>query len=175
MSKVILVSAGHSTVPPKDPGAVGSGHVEAQETLKLRDAVAANLRARGLSVLEDGADGISEPLVKAIALAKKAQVAIEFHFNEGPPAATGIEVLSKSNLQPLAKKLASAIHAATGLSLRGTSGWKAEDSGHHSRLGFCEAGGAIVEVAFITNAVDMKAYSDNFDAVVRNVADVLAA
>ena len=175
MNKTILISAGHSTVPPKDSGAVGNGFVEANEALKLRDSTAALLRAKGFIVTEDGVDGISEPLTKAVALARRASIAIEFHFNAGPPKATGIEVLSKPNKKALAQKIAGAINRATGLVLRGEQGWKADNSGQHHRLAFCEAGGLIVEVAFISNTTDMSAYKNNFQAIAQNVADVLAS
>jgi N-acetylmuramoyl-L-alanine amidase len=171
----ILISAGHSTVPPKAPGATGNGYIEAIEALKLRDATADVLRGKGLTVVEDGEDGISDPLTKAIALAKGCQVAIEYHFNAGPTSATGIEVLCKPNKKALAQKIAGAIAKATNLKLRGDKGWKADDSGQHPRLGFCEAGGLIVEVGFISNASDMKAYKDNFKAIAANVAEALAA
>lgn len=173
--KTILVSAGHSTIPPRDSGAVGNGYLEAVEALRLRDATAKCLREKGIVVTEDGADGINEPLTKAIRLARKAQVAVEFHFNAGPSAATGIEVLSKPNKKPLAQKLAAAIGKATGLKLRGDGGWKSDSSGQHHRLGFCEAQGLVVEVCFISNAADMKAYRANFDSIAANVAGVLAA
>lgn len=174
--KKILVSAGHSTVPPKDPGAVGNRFVEAKEALRLRDAVAANLRGRGFTVLEDGADGVSEPLKKALVLARSADVAIEFHFNAAASSkATGIEVLAKPRLKKRSQMIAAAIAKATGLTLRGEKGWKADNSGQHHRLAFCEAGGAIIEVAFISNPADMAAYSKNFAAIVANVSDALAA
>lgn len=161
-------------MPPKDPGAVGNGFVEAKEALRLRDAVAANLRGRGFNVIEDGADGISEPLTKAITLAKSADTAVEFHFNAGPPKATGIEVLSKPKLKAISQMIAAAIGQATGLVLRGEKGWKADNSGQHQRLGFCEAGGIIIEVAFISNVSDMEAYSENFKEIVANISDALA-
>lgn len=51
-----------------------------------------------MTVLEDGEDGESQPLKKAIALAKKADVAIEIHFNSSPASSSnGIEVLAKNN------------------------------------------------------------------------------
>lgn len=174
MGKTILVSAGHSTVPPRDSGAVGNGFVEAVEALKLRDGTSNILRAKGITVIEDGDDGVNEPLRKALELARKAHIAVEFHFNAGPVKATGIEVLSKLNKKPLAQKIAGAIHKATGLVLRGESGWKADNSGQHHRLAFCEAGGLIIEVAFISNNGDMKAYRDNFQKIVENLAEVLA-
>ena len=172
--KKILVSAGHSTVPPQDPGAVGNGYKEAVEALKLRDTTAIYLRAKGVTVLEDGSDGVSEPLTKAIALARQADIAVEFHFNAGPATATGIEILAKPNKKALAQKIGLAIAKATGLRLRGETGWKADNSGFHNRLGFAEAGGLIIEVCFISNSNDMKTYIKNFDAIARNVAEVLA-
>jgi N-acetylmuramoyl-L-alanine amidase len=172
--KTILVSAGHSTVPPRDPGAVGNGHTESYLALELRDLVADLLREKGCKVIEDGEDGQSQPLKKAIDLAKKADVAVEFHWNAGPPSATGIEVLAKPKHKDLAQALAESIHAATGLVLRGERGWKSDSSGQHHRLGFCEAGGLIVEVCFISSRVDMDRYTNTKGHVANNLATVLA-
>lgn len=173
--KTILVSAGHSTVTPRDPGAVGNGYTEAYLTLELRDMVADRLRELGCKVTEDGADGESLPLKKAVALARQADVAIEFHWNAGPPAATGIEVLSKPNHKALAQKLAGAIAESTKLNLRGDKGWKADNSGQHHRLAFCEAGGLIVEVCFISSKVDMERYVACKQEVASALANVLAS
>lgn len=171
--KLILVSAGHGA---NDPGAVGNGFVEAKEALKIRDEVARILRGKGCSVLEDGADGVNEPLKKALVLASRADTAVEFHFNAASnPKATGIEVLAKPKYRKLAQDIAKAISGTLKLSLRGGDfGYKADNSGQHHRLAFCERGGLIVEVCFISNPSDMKAYSDNFDAMCGAIADVLA-
>lgn len=174
MNKTYLISAGHTNIKGMDRGAAGNGYIEGDEAVKLRDATATYLREKGFQVSEDGFDGDNQPLTKAIALAKQAGIAIEFHFNAGPPAATGIEVLAKPKLKGLAQKLAGAISKATGLKLRGESGYKADNSGQHHRLGFCEAGGAIVEVCFISNPDDMKSYKNNFEAICKGIADVLA-
>jgi len=171
--KLFLISAGHTNAPGQDRGAAGSGYIEGVEAVEIRDSLAATLRNKGCSVIEDGADGVSEPLKKAIVLARKADVAIEIHFNAGPPAATGIEVLAKSKHTKLAQRLAQAIHDATGIKLRGDGGWKSDSSGQHHRLGFCEAGGLIVEMCFISNASDMAAYKNNFGAVIDNLAAAL--
>ncbi|MEQ1763210.1 MAG: N-acetylmuramoyl-L-alanine amidase, partial [Pyrinomonadaceae bacterium] len=127
-------------------------------------------------VIEDGEDGENEPLKKAIALIRSTRpaAAIEFHWNGGPPSATGIEVLCKSAHKTLAQGIAGAIHAATGLVLRGDRGWKPENSGQHERLGFCEAGGLIVEVCFISSKVDMNRYTTTKGHVAANIAEVLA-
>ena len=176
MGKTILVSAGHSTVKPKDSGATGNGFTEANETLKMRDAVAKILRGKKLTVLTDGEDGESESLKKAIALVKKADVAVEIHFNSNKNSgANGIEVLAKKNHKALAQKLAGAVERATKLKLRGDKGYAADDSGQHKRLGFCNAGGLSLEVCFITNLDDMKAYQANSSKIATNLADILAA
>ena len=176
MSKKILISAGHSTVAPVDSGAVGSGYVEAREALRVRDAVAEKLRAMGAIVIEDGSDGISEPLRKAIALARSADIAVEIHFNgSANPKASGIEVLAKSKHTRFAQKLSLAINEATGIGLRGNAGYKSDSSGQHHRLGFCEAGGLIVEICFISNPSDMKRYNDNFGQLTLKLALVIAA
>lgn len=170
MAKTFLISAGHSR---KDPGAVGNGFTEAYLALELRDRVAEKIRERGASVIEDGADGENLPLRDAVKLARGVDVAIEFHWNAGPPAATGIEVLSKPDKKSLAKQIAWAIHQTTNLKLRGDAGWKSDSSGQHHRLAFCEAGGLIVEVCFISSKVDMAAYTSAKDAVAENIAYAL--
>lgn len=170
----ILISAGHTNNPQSDRGAAGNGFIEGVETVKIRDAVAARLRTRGLDVIEDGSDGINDPLTKAIALAKTADTAIEFHFNAGPPAATGVEVLSKPKHRKLGQSIAKSISAVLGIPARGgDAGWKLDSSGQHPRLGFCEAGGLIVEVAFISNKGDMDSYTANFNKMCDAVANAL--
>lgn len=170
----ILISAGHTDDPKSDRGAAGNGFIEGLLTVELRDAVAAELRAKGETVVEDGADGVNEPLKKALALARTVDTAIEFHWNASVPAATGIEVLSKPDKKTLAQRLANAIHKATGLRLRGDSGWKSDKSGQHHRLAFCEAGGLIVEVCFISNPSDMQAYQQSKTEIVKYLAEAIA-
>ncbi len=171
--KTVLISAGHND---EDPGATGNGYKEATLAVKMRDRVADVLRARGLTVLEDGADGENERLNLAIALARKADIAVEIHFNAGPPAATGIEALAKPKLRQLSAALCGAISKVTGLKVRGPDGgWKPDNSGQHHRLGFCEAGGIVLEVCFISNVSDMKAYVDRKVEVATAVAEAILA
>lgn len=175
-SKKILVSAGHSTVLPRDPGAVGNGFTEAYLALELRDLVADLLREKGCVVIEDGEDGQNQPLKKAIDLVRnqKPAAAVEFHWNAGPPSATGIEVLAKPDKKRLAQQLAQAISGVTNLEPRGEDGWKPDNSGQHHRLGFCEAGGLIIETCFLTSRVDMDRYTANKGRVAAAIAEVLA-
>mgnify|MGYP001611776728 FL=1 len=174
--KTILVSAGHTNIKGLDRGAAGNWFIEGEEAVKLRDATAVYLREKpDLNITEDGFDGDNQPLTKALALAKTANRAVEYHFNAAASsAATGIEVLGKPRHKEVCQKIAGAIAEATGLKLRGEKGYKADNSGQHHRLAFCEAGGVIIEVCFISNANDMKAYKNNFEQICQNIADVLA-
>lgn len=172
MSKTVLISAGHSVT---DPGAIHKFWREADYALKLRDKIARLLKQRGVSVLRDGVDGVNDPLNKAIALAKTVNGrAVEIHFNAGPAGATGIEALCKPANKKLAQDLCQAVHDRTSLKLRGDLGYKPDSSGQHHRLGFCEAGGVILEVCFISNESDMNVYIANEDFIAANIADVLA-
>jgi N-acetylmuramoyl-L-alanine amidase len=170
--KTVLISAGHND---QDPGAVSGQYKEATLAVKMRDRVAKSLRERGITTLEDGEDGVNDNLNKAIGLCKQAGIAVEIHFNAGPAAATGIEALAKAPLKKLSQDLCVAISDVTGIKLRGgDKGWKPDNSGQHHRLGFCEAGGVILEVCFISNPFDMSAYVAHKEAVAEAVADVLA-
>lgn len=172
--KKILISAGHTNVAGQDRGAQGSGYIEGVEATDIRDTLAATLRGRGVTVIEDGADGVNDPLKKALELIAGTDLAIEIHFNAGIPKATGVEVLSKPNRKAIAQRIARAIHDALGVPLRGENGWKADNSGQHHRLAFCERGGLIVEVCFISNMGDMRSYRENFGKMIGNLADVLS-
>lgn len=169
--KTILVSAGHNG---NDPGAIGNGYKEATLAVKMRDRVAKALRGLGFTVLEDGEDGVNDPLNKAIQLCRKADIAVEIHFNAGQPTANGVEALAKLPLKKLSQDMCRAINKATGIKLRGDFGYKSDGSGQHHRLGFCEAGGVILEVCFISSATDMAAYVSNKEKVAEAVANAIA-
>ncbi|HEV2707056.1 MAG TPA: N-acetylmuramoyl-L-alanine amidase [Pyrinomonadaceae bacterium] len=171
--KAILVSAGHGA---GDPGAVSpNGKLkEADLALVMRDTVASMLRARGCRVVEDGEDGQNLPLTYALTIARQTPgPKVEFHFNAGPPTATGVEALSLPQHKPFAQALAKTVSAATGLVARGANGWKDQSSGQHHRLAFCQAGGVILELAFISNDGDMNRFLANEERVAIGIADVL--
>jgi N-acetylmuramoyl-L-alanine amidase len=131
--------------------------------------------AANIEVLTDGEGDVNSVLKDAIALAKTANIAIEYHFNAAAAAsATGIEVLSLVGKKALSQRVAAAVQRATGLGLRGSdSGWKSDSSGQHPRLGFCRAGGLVIEVCFISNKDDMAAYSRSLQSIATGVARVL--
>lgn len=164
----IVITAGHSS---KDPGAVGGGMTEADICTDFRNLVAHYLKAAGVAFVADGKDGENLPLSQAIGLVKKAGkgcVAVEFHCNASAnPAATGVESLSSDANKRLGSALCQAIADTIGIKDRGAKG---ESAGQHSRLGFVQAGGVILELFFISNPQDLRRYLDKKWLVARAVA-----
>lgn len=166
----ILISAGHSNL---DPGACNGTITESGLVLDLRDRIINTIVAKqGVAGLyRDGKQGDNKTLKDAIAIAKSVDLAIEFHFNAGSLSANGTEVLAKPAKKDIAKELAFIIQTSLGTKLRGDNGWKLDTSGQHPRLGFCEAGGLIVEIAFISNQQDLDKYKKGKDKLVFNLAE----
>ena len=167
--KTLLISAGHST---KDPGAAGNGYTEADIVTELRNIVSFYLWRAAIPHIVDS-DSITKnlPLAQAIELARKVDIAVEFHCNASSnPAATGVETLSGPADMAQGKAICAAIAKVLGIKNRGA---KAEASGQHSRLGFVRAGGLIVELFFISNPNDVAVYQAKKWLVGKAIADVL--
>ena len=168
-TRTLFVSAGHSY---RDSGAIGNGKTEADVVLDLRDRVIYELNRRGVVCAHDGVKGENLSLSDAIKMASRYDVAVEFHCNAfSNPSATGVETLSDDDGMTLGQRLCDAVAEAIGIANRGA---KPEGSGQHSRLGFVsKAGGIILELFFITNPNDVRAYYNNLHAVVSAICDVL--
>lgn len=178
--KQILISAGHNNV---DPGAVNGKYKESVVAVDFRDAIYYALCSKlgkTVKVVRDGAkDGDNQNLNTAIKLAKASDIAIEIHLNAATSkAAHGCEALCHKDKAILAKNICAAINDATNgvISPRGDAGgWKSASSGQHARLGFCEAGGVILELGFISNNNDLGTLLSNKEqwAIIRGVTDVI--
>lgn len=173
MAKQIFLSAGHGA---GDPGALSvRGHKEADLALELRDATAAALRAAGADVLEDGRREQNLPLRDALKMAREVDgPKVEIHFNAAGPAASGVEVLCHPQHRRLAQSLARAVAVELVSPLRGDFGWKPANAGQHHRLAFCEAGGLILEVCFITNEGELNTYLAKRQEIAKALASLLA-
>ena len=166
--KTVAITAGHSN---QDPGAVSGTYKEAVISSDFRNEIAKRLRLKGYTVFTDGEGLVNLTLSDAIKVAKKADVAIEFHLNASSnPSAKGVEVLAHEKDKVLSQNICEAISKVLETPSRGSEkGWKAEGSGQHSRLGFIRAGGIIVESFFITNNQELQKYLDKksklYDAI----------
>ena len=168
---MIVITAGHSNT---DPGAVANGYKEADFAADMRNYVAYYLRNCGFDVQTDGDGRTNAPLSQAIQLAKKAELAVEFHLNASATyTAYGVEVLSQPKDRALSQKIAQAIVDVTGSKLRGNNGWQPENAGQHSRLGFVQAGGMIVELEFVTCQSRMNTLNEKRWLVAKAIAEVI--
>lgn len=173
MSKPVFISAGHGG---GDPGATANGHKEADLALYLRDRIAAILRGKLVTVITDGREGENKPLREAIQLAKENNgPSVEIHFNASADGkAKGVEVLALPELKLLSQQVAMAISGVLQSPLRGHLGYRDQASGQHHRLGFCQAGGLVIEICFMTNSSELNNYLFNDEAVAKAIAGVLA-
>lgn len=170
----ILIAAGHSNT---EPGAVNGKWREEDLATELRDMVADNIRKISTSpvtVMEDGLDGDNKPLRDSIKLAR-GRHAFELHFNAASPAATGVECIGKLDKRWVCQKISAGIGNVLGLKLRGELGYIDTSKSQHSRLGFVEAGGVIVEVCFMSNDKELAAYLTNKKKVAEAIAAAIVA
>lgn len=177
-----FVSAGHCTKsgPNYDPGASGvNGRKEANETLKMRNAVIGRLKTMGYTDIVQDADG--ESLGEYLRRIKtgNGSVVCEFHFNAFNGLATGVEVLVQQDADKMdkacAKELALVSANIMGLPLR-RGGVVSEAESHRGRLGLMREQGIVVlvEICFIDNAGDMAAYDRSFDQLASAYASIIA-
>lgn len=173
MSKIIVLTAGHSNT---DPGAVNGSDREADIAQDMRNIVASILRTDyGLEVKTDGEGKGNLPLREAVKLIRGSDVAIEFHTNAAASkAATGVEALSTSKNKRWCQVLNRGVADATGWKLRGEGGYKPDNAGQHSRLAYAQAGGIVFEPFFISNDADLKLFKERKWIICRAVADAVA-
>ena len=173
MSKIIVLTAGHSNT---DPGAVNGSDREADIAQDMRNIVASILRTDyGLEVKTDGEGKGNLPLREAVKLIRGSDVAIEFHTNAAASkAATGVEALSTPKNKRWCQVLSRGVADATGWKLRGEGGYKPDNAGQHSRLAYAQAGGIVFEPFFISNDADLKLFKERKWIICRAVADAVA-
>lgn len=174
----VFLSAGHSL---KDPGAIGAtidarGRQvpikEADIAVEVRNIVAFYLSQMKVKHTVDGTGTANLPLNEAVQMAKRSQIAIEFHCNAAATrTANGVETLSAAKDKALGEQLCKAIQKVMGMANRGA---KAEDAGQHHRLAFVQAGGIIVELFFISNPAEVATYQAKKWLLGKAIAEVLA-
>lgn len=167
--KSIFLSAGHSTT---DSGAVAFGRKEADIVEDFRNIVSHCLRDLGTPHTVDGRGQENQPLRDAVKIAALHDIALEFHCNAASAAsATGVETLSAPKDMYLGSRICTVLAEVWGIRNRGA---KPENSGQHHRLAFVSTGGGIiVELFFLTNANDLRAYDTKKWPAARALAAML--
>ena len=169
----IILTAGHSD---QKSGAVSpDGTIrEANVCLMLRDEIARTLRGRGYTVVTDGPAGVNLSLNDAIKLARNhVGPELELHLNAG--GGTGVEAYALPTQAKFAATIAQVVAQTLGLPLRGQAGWKDPSQSQHAKLGICNAGAVLLEVAFIDNREDMRRLFEYRQALADKLAGELGA
>ena len=149
------VCAGHGG---SDPGAVFGKYKERDLMSYLRNIVTIKLQEKGHTVLNDGKAWENLPLIAALPLIGKSDLAIELHVNAGPATARGVESLSLGKLKAASQRISKAIAAQLETTVRGEAGWRPQEQSARGRLAFVNQGGIIVETFFLTNDVEREAF-----------------
>lgn len=169
---LILFDYGHGG---KDPGATYNGRHEANDVLRLGQAVAKKLRAAGAQIDETRTTNTALSLQQRVEIEKrkKYDFFISFHRNAfKPEVGTGAEVFvfSLSNPASKSKPLADKIQRAlvnVGFRNRGV-----KESSFYV-LKNTRAPALLLEVGFIDNSTDNQLFDTQFDAIVDAIANAI--
>ena len=169
----ISVNAGHSHKVPGAQGLIS----ETKEARRVKDALIAELRARGHEVT-DGTSELGEQFAiirEQVAKAKQAgaELAVSIHFNSFSKPATGSEVLywwTASSTKPMAQQISRNLSQLMGIPNRGAK---------TSRVNFLRntpMKALLVEVCFVQDKRDVDAYRRvGVEAVAKAIADGIEA
>lgn len=168
-----FISAGHHN---KDSGAIGvNGRKEADETIKLRDAVVKYCVAKGLKVITDNDDETLAQYLTRIQTGS-GSVVVEFHFDAFNKTASGTTALVGNDADRLDKLFAQELSTFTSEQLGITNrGVKSESESHRGKLGLMREQGTVclLEVCFIDNPEDMQKYDGNFFSLASGIANII--
>jgi N-acetylmuramoyl-L-alanine amidase len=172
---MIFLTAGHHK---RDAGATFKGRREADETIRIRNAIANKLLEKKIKIWTDNDEwDLSRTITVISKLSKPQDIICDLHFNAGSATATGCEVFVADNAsaeeENLAKALVNTLASTLAISNRGV---KRERESQHRRLGIMRPAGrnVLIEVCFISNAHDMQQYDIFFDKLVDEIVKVLA-
>lgn len=167
----VLLSAGHSNV---DPGATKNGYTESAIAVEMRNLVASLLRSRGVEVVTDGNGLDNLPLSDAIKLIAGKHIAVELHCNSVDNVqANGVECIALPANKIMAQRLASVTAGVLGVKLRGDGGYIGQEQSARGTLGFVKHGGFILELFFLSNAVELDRYQRRKAVLAQALADTI--
>jgi len=163
---MIYLSAGHNSKSKsikQDPGAVNKfGVKEGDLAIEFRNLVAAELTKLGVKFITDSDEESLSMYLKRIQTGT-GSVVVEYHFDAASnETATGSNVIVGADADRLdkafAKELADSTSTSLGIKNRGVIN---ETESHRGKLGLMREQGtvALVEIGFITNPVDLRAYN----------------
>jgi len=174
---MLYISAGHNPNGIKtDSGAVGNGKRECDLTVEFRNLVLDQLKAKNAPYISDND---TETLGQYLKRAEtgNGSVVLEFHFDASTNSkATGATALvgvdADDNDKAFARDILYATVSTFGIKNRGVL---SEADSHRGRLGLMREKGivALLELCFISNPDDLKAYDLHKTELAGKIADIL--
>jgi len=177
--KIITVTSGHSNTGKIDSGAVttvgGKLIKEADMAMLLRNTILYYLQQdKEIITRCDGYGAVNLELKEAIKLIEGSDVAVEVHFNSSNnKTANGVECIALPKDKTLAQNLSKAVAKVTGSRLRGIDGFITQEDSLRGKLGYINAGGLILEVSFLSNATELKAFEEKYWLIGKSISEVL--
>jgi N-acetylmuramoyl-L-alanine amidase len=179
MSKKIWADAGHGN--NSDPGAIGLGRLEKDETLKMANAIFNNAAKRGFSVNRSRTGDVVGLNRGGAANSWGAEVFLCIHRNAfGNASANGFETWTPQNQRDRELALANAIQRrCVDVGVQSNRGVKRDTNNAFLLIRNVNADAVLVEYGFITNARDNELFDRNLqayaEATVQGVIDVYGA
>jgi N-acetylmuramoyl-L-alanine amidase len=174
-NRLIAVIAGHRG---QGTGAVGIID-EAVENVEMRNLICEELAQHGIPFVTDSIkDTLNEIVTTLRAMLKKYDIAIDIHFNScGDPSVGGTEVIIPnrytSDEWQIADELLTTTCAILGTKNRGV---KTEQQTPHQRLAMLsnyDACNILIEICFVNNKNDIKAYKAHKGELAKAYAEIL--
>jgi len=173
----LFLSAGHSTKPESDNGAVGNGLIEGIVAAEFRLLLFTELKSIGVHAFVDGDHTVLSDTIGWIKrFVGKDSVAIDIHVDSATPHATGCTVFIPDVSSVYERTTADAIAncVSKSLSIR-NRGVKPESLSARKKLAWMSANceNILIELFFISNKYDCEEYQKNKHKLARNLALVL--
>lgn len=161
---MIFISAGHnskSKTVKADPGAISSSGIkEGDLAIEFRDLVCQELKRQNRKFIIDYDEETLQAYLNRINTGS-GSVVIEYHFDAGPPTASGSTSLHEIDADKMDKAFCKELVEATSRILNIPSrGIKSETTTRHGRLALMKENGIVClhEICFISNNNDLIQY-----------------
>lgn len=167
----VIASSGHGGT---DPGASGNGYIERDLAIEFRDLLVNELKALKINVLvDDNRNALKDTLAWLKGKFGSKDILLDIHWNASAnPEAKGTEIIVPDSPSPFEMGLSKAIlKVFTDLGFR-DRGVKPESLTARKKLGWMRpsAENILIEMCFISNALDMKLYQANKHTIAKKMA-----
>lgn len=173
MNRKIIISAGHGG---NDPGAIANGYTERDLAIEFRELIVKELLLLGVKpLIDDNKNALKQTLAWLTGKYSSKDILLDIHWNAATSKARGTEIIVPDNASVFENNLAKNIlnvFVSNGFTSRGV---KPESLTARKKLGWMRppAENILIEVAFITNLLDMNLYQNLKYKLAKELANVI--